>query len=98
MYKNDDNMYNIGQQVKYFDELCTVCFIHESGLINLQKADGFYYYNVHPSMHVKIYDPHEASYVKCDLCGFKWVAVRSEGLTKLECKQCGNMVYFENLK
>jgi len=42
------------------------------------------------------YDPHEASKVKCDLCNYEWIAVRPKGLTKLECKNCGNMVHFEN--
>lgn len=42
-------------------------------------------------------EPHEVSTVKCDLCGFEWVAVRPLGLDKLECKQCRNMVHFENI-
>lgn len=42
-------------------------------------------------------DPHEVSQVKCDLCGKEWTAVRPEGLNKLECPQCGNMVLFENI-
>lgn len=42
-------------------------------------------------------DPHEVSIVKCDLCGYEWVAVRPAGLIKLECPNCGNVVYFENL-
>ena len=42
-------------------------------------------------------DPHEVSKVKCDLCGKEWVAVRPEGLTILECPNCGNMVQFENI-
>ena len=37
------------------------------------------------------------NYVKCDLCGFKWVAVYHESCDKLECKQCGNMVRFHHL-
>jgi hypothetical protein len=41
--------------------------------------------------------PHEVSQVKCDLCGKEWTAVRPEGLVKLECPECGNMVYFENI-
>jgi len=40
---------------------------------------------------------YEVSKVKCDLCGKEWVAVRTEGLTKLECPNCGNMVNFENV-
>lgn len=43
-------------------------------------------------------DPHEVSKVKCDLCGFGWIAVRPEGLEKLECPNCANMVYFENIE
>jgi DNA-directed RNA polymerase subunit M/transcription elongation factor TFIIS len=42
-------------------------------------------------------DQHEASMVKCDLCSYKWVAVRPKGLIKLECPNCGNMVHFENI-
>jgi len=42
-------------------------------------------------------DPHEVSTVKCDLCTKEWVAVRPEGLTQLECPNCGNMVHFENV-
>ena len=42
-------------------------------------------------------DPHEASKVKCDLCEYEWIAVRPEGLTKLECPNCHNMVNFENI-
>ena len=42
--------------------------------------------------------PHEVSKVKCDLCNHEWVAVRPEGLIKLECPNCGNMVYFENIE
>ena len=42
-------------------------------------------------------DPHEVSKVKCDLCSYTWVAVRPEGLTKIECPHCGNMVNFENI-
>lgn len=42
-------------------------------------------------------EPHEVSKVKCDLCNYSWVAVRPEGLTKLECPNCGNMVHFENV-
>ena len=51
----------------------------------------------HPFDYFEEYDPHEVSKVKCDLCGFEWIAVRPEGLTRLECKQCGNMVHFENI-
>ena len=42
-------------------------------------------------------DPHEVSKVKCDLCGYTWIAVRPEGLIKIECPNCENMVYFENI-
>lgn len=48
------------------------------------------------SMRIKD-QPHEVSNVKCDICGYQWVAVRPEGLTKLECPNCGNMVQFENI-
>lgn len=41
---------------------------------------------------------YEVSLVKCDLCGHKWVAVRSPETEKLECPKCGNIVYYENIK
>lgn len=44
------------------------------------------------------YDPHEVSKVKCDLCGHEWIAVRPEGLVKLECPNCNNLVSFENVE
>ena len=40
-------------------------------------------------------DPHEVSEVKCDVCNYRWVAVRPEGLTKLECPKCGGLRSFE---
>ena len=43
-------------------------------------------------------EKYEVSQVKCDLCGYEWVAVRPLGLEKLECSNCENMVYFENIK
>ena len=43
-------------------------------------------------------EKYEVSKVKCDLCSYEWVAVRPLGLTKLECSNCKNMVYFENIK
>jgi len=42
--------------------------------------------------------PHEVSLVRCDLCTKQWVAVRPEGIKKLECPNCENMVYFENIQ
>jgi hypothetical protein len=42
-------------------------------------------------------EPHEFSQVKCDLCGKEWVAVRPEGVDKLQCPSCNNTVFFENL-
>ena len=42
-------------------------------------------------------DPHEVSKVRCDLCGYEWIAVRPLGVEKLECKQCGNISNFENI-
>lgn len=42
--------------------------------------------------------PTEVSTVKCDLCSKEWVAVRPEGLIKLECPNCGNMVHFYNVQ
>lgn len=38
----------------------------------------------------------EVSLVKCDTCQYQWVAVRPEGLLKLECPKCGNNCGFEN--
>lgn len=38
----------------------------------------------------------EVSSVICDICGHEWVAVRPEGLTKLECPSCENLCGFEN--
>lgn len=42
-------------------------------------------------------DPHEASMVKCDICGNTWMAVRPAGLVKLQCPNCLNMCSFENI-
>lgn len=42
-------------------------------------------------------DGWEASLVECDLCRHRWVAVRPEGLTKLECPMCHNISNFENI-
>ena len=41
-------------------------------------------------------DPHEVSQVECDVCQHKWIAVRPQGLEKLECPNCGGMVGFED--
>lgn len=41
-------------------------------------------------------DPHEVSNVKCDTCNYGWLAVRPEGLTKLECPNCGLICSFDN--
>ena len=43
-------------------------------------------------------EKYETSLVECDLCSHKWAAVRPEGLIKLECPNCENMVGFENLE
>ena len=40
---------------------------------------------------------YETSLVKCDLCNHEWVAVRPEGLEKLECPKCNNIANFENI-
>ncbi len=47
--------------------------------------------------HNKPEDKHEVSPVKCNMCNHIWVAVRPEGLEKLECPHCGGMVNFENI-
>jgi ribosomal protein S27E len=39
----------------------------------------------------------ESSLVKCDLCGHTWVAVRPAGTAMLECPNCHNIAYFENI-
>ena len=41
---------------------------------------------------------YEVSLVKCDLCSYTWVAVRPEGLIKLQCPNCNNISYFTNIK
>lgn len=40
----------------------------------------------------------EVSQVKCDLCSKEWTAVRPLGTEKLECPNCENIVYFENIE
>jgi len=40
----------------------------------------------------------EVSSVQCDLCNYRWVAVRNFGLDKLECPNCRNIANFENSK
>lgn len=35
--------------------------------------------------------------VKCDLCAYSWVAVYHSSCDRLECMNCGNMVYFESV-
>lgn len=42
-------------------------------------------------------EKYEYSLVQCDLCGHKWVAVRPINTPKLECPNCGNVGYFENI-
>jgi predicted nucleic-acid-binding Zn-ribbon protein len=42
------------------------------------------------------FDPHEVSTVTCNLCSYSWIAVRPEGLTELECPNCGNLSHFQN--
>lgn len=49
-------------------------------------------------MNVLTEDEYETSLVRCDLCSHTWVAVRQVGLIKLECPNCGNMTYFENIE
>jgi hypothetical protein len=39
---------------------------------------------------------YEVSNVKYDVCNYNWVAVRPEGLIRLECPHCGGMRGFEN--
>jgi len=45
---------------------------------------------------IDLIDPHEVSKVKCDVCGYVWVAVRPLGVYKLECPKCGGVNSFEN--
>jgi len=39
----------------------------------------------------------EISKVQCDICNHIWIAVRPEGLVKLECPHCGIIGFFENV-
>lgn len=39
----------------------------------------------------------EASFVRCDVCSHEWRAVRPEGTAKLECPNCNNVAYFDDL-
>lgn len=39
----------------------------------------------------------ESSKVKCDLCNREWIAVRPEGIDRLECPNCHNIASFENI-
>jgi DNA-directed RNA polymerase subunit RPC12/RpoP len=41
---------------------------------------------------------YETSLVECDLCSYKWVAVRPKDTDKLECPNCNNIVHYENIK
>lgn len=43
-------------------------------------------------------DPHEVSWVRCDICNYEWIAVRPEGVLQLECPNCTNIGNFENIK
>jgi hypothetical protein len=54
--------------------------------------------NLPMSEQIENYDPHEVSKVQCDLCSHQWIAVRPEGLKRLECPNCGNLVTFENVE
>jgi DNA-directed RNA polymerase subunit RPC12/RpoP len=40
---------------------------------------------------------YETSLVECDLCSYKWVAVRPKDTEKLECPNCSNIVHYENI-
>lgn len=40
---------------------------------------------------------YEVSLVECFLCAHRWVAVRLEGLYRIQCPNCSNMVEFENV-
>lgn len=42
--------------------------------------------------------PFTSSLVKCDLCGYKWRAVRPKGTPKLQCPTCQNITFFENVE
>ena len=41
---------------------------------------------------------YETSMVRCDLCGYEWVAVRPSGIEKLQCPQCLYLARFENIE
>jgi uncharacterized phage protein (TIGR01671 family) len=53
--------------------------------------------NIYEDNLLELVSKWEVSQVKCDLCGKEWTAVRLQGLQKLECPNCKNMVLFENL-
>lgn len=35
--------------------------------------------------------------VRCDLCNYEWIAVYHVNCKHLECPNCGNMVYYEEI-
>ena len=40
---------------------------------------------------------HVASKVQCSLCSFYWIAVRPNGVEKLECPNCKNVCSYEDI-
>lgn len=39
----------------------------------------------------------ESSKVRCDICSHEWIAVRPDNTPKLECPNCHNVAYYEDL-
>lgn len=50
---------SIGEMVNYRNELCKVVYKHESGLYNLERPNGRYWYGVHPWYVEKLNDENE---------------------------------------
>lgn len=49
----------LGEKVRYRDQICTVVFKKESGLYNLERPNGNYWYDVHPWYVEKLDDSNE---------------------------------------
>ena len=90
-----DNLIDTGWFPQVSVKDCT--FYHKDLTLRDFVSKGREYIRQYSMVGKEVNEPHEVSLVKCDLCGFEWIAVRPLGLDKLECKQCGNMVHFENI-
>jgi hypothetical protein len=47
---------------------------------------------------ITVHSGWEQSFVECDLCSHRWMAVRPEGTPKLECPNCEQITYFEEVE